>query len=293
MLFGHLSPLGDLVTSSAIIYVLSACLVGVSGGDSQLDHIYDSYPTKSSLPETVPLSPHPQFVYSHSGNVTAILHKTAHLNCRVAGIGNKTVAWIRHKDTHLLTAGRYTYTSDQRFRAIHQVLSQDYLLEISPVKASDGGLYECQISTTPIMSHYVYLFVTDPQTTILGGPALYFSEGDTINITCLVKDSPEPPNSMHWYHGDKIISYSSPRGGISQITEKGDTTASFLIIQGATSGDSGEYTCSPSNGNKAYTTLHVIQGKDPALLVTSHASQQYHHWLFIIALFDILSIIFQ
>jgi hypothetical protein len=28
---------------------------------------------------------------------------------------------------------RYTYTSDQRFRAIHQVLSEDYLLEISTI----------------------------------------------------------------------------------------------------------------------------------------------------------------
>jgi len=291
MLFVNLFPLGDLVTSRASFYVLSAYLVGVCGGSNQLDHIYDSYPTKSSLPENIPISPHPQFVYSHSGNVTAILHKRAVLNCRVSGVGNKTVSWIRHEDTHLLTAGRYTYTSDQRFRAIHQVLSQDYLLEISPVKATDGGLYECQISTTPVMSHYVYLFVSDPQTTILGGPALYFSEGDTINITCLVKDSPEPPTSMFWYHGDKDISYSSPRGGISQITEKGDITASFLLIQRATSGDSGDYTCSPSVGNQAYTTVHIIHGKDSALLVTSKANtlQHYKYCLYIIAVVYTLS----
>ena len=34
------------------------------------------------------------------------------------------VSWIRHQDTHLLTAGRYTYTSDERFRAIHKVSFQ-------------------------------------------------------------------------------------------------------------------------------------------------------------------------
>ena len=62
------------------------------------------------------------------------------------------VSWIRHQDTHLLTAGRYTYTSDERFRAIHkvscqsrspalylttlcvQVLSEDYILQIEPVQ---------------------------------------------------------------------------------------------------------------------------------------------------------------
>ena len=31
------------------------------------------------------------------------------------------VSWLRHADTHLLTAGRYTYTSDERFRAKHKV----------------------------------------------------------------------------------------------------------------------------------------------------------------------------
>ena len=39
--------------------------------------------------------------------MTAILGKPALLNCRVAGVGNKTVSWLRHEGTHLLTAGRY------------------------------------------------------------------------------------------------------------------------------------------------------------------------------------------
>ena len=44
------------------------------------------------------------------------------------------VSWLRHSDTHLLTAGRYTYTSDERFRAVHKVLSEDYILQIAPVQ---------------------------------------------------------------------------------------------------------------------------------------------------------------
>ena len=31
---------------------------------------------------------------------------------------------------------------------------------VNTAKATDGGLYECQISTTPVMSHYVYLLVS-------------------------------------------------------------------------------------------------------------------------------------
>ena len=83
---------------------LPAAFFTSSGGSYQLDHIYDS-PSHQST--TSLASPHPQFVYSHSGNVSAILNRTAKLNCRVESVSNHTVSWIRHKDTHLLTAGRW------------------------------------------------------------------------------------------------------------------------------------------------------------------------------------------
>ena len=72
------------------------------------------------------------------------------------------------------------------------------------------------------MSHYVYLevagkmnkiliifilkyiYITEPRTSILGGPDIYFAEGDTINITCLVKDSPQPPQFIFWYHNKEV-----------------------------------------------------------------------------------------
>ena len=125
------------------------------------------------------------------GNVTAILGKGALLNCRVRGIGNRTVlnnvSWIRHKDSHLLTVGRYRYISDERFRAITKVPSEDYLLQILPVKISDSGLYECQISTTPVQRHHVWLTVAEPVTEILGAPDIYIEEGVTMNLTCMVR----------------------------------------------------------------------------------------------------------
>ena len=49
------------------------------------------------------------------------------------------MSWLRHTDTHLLTAGRYTYTSDERFRAIHKVLSEDYILQIAPVQVRNNN----------------------------------------------------------------------------------------------------------------------------------------------------------
>lgn len=67
------------------------------------------------------------------------------------------VSWVRHRDIHLLTVGRYTYTSDQRFEAQHKPRSEEWALRIRSPQRRDSGQYECQISTTPPIGHPVYL----------------------------------------------------------------------------------------------------------------------------------------
>ena len=77
----------------------------------------------------------------------------------------------------LIILCRYTYTNDERFRAIHKVKSEDYMLQILPIQVqvdgftslyifyiqtfllqkADEGWFECQISSTPVISHLVYL----------------------------------------------------------------------------------------------------------------------------------------
>ena len=59
----------------------------------------------------------------------------------------------------------------------------------------------------------------------------------------------------------QIISYDSPRGGVSVITEKGDVTASFLVVQLARPSDAGIYSCSPSIGKAVSVNVHVLRGK--------------------------------
>ncbi|XP_026673022.1 uncharacterized protein LOC108629210 [Ceratina calcarata] len=116
----------------------------------------------------------PYFDLSNSKNVTTILGKTTYLNCRVKNLGNKTVvvyakanhmtlqvSWVRHRDVHLLTLGRYTYTNDQRFRPIHNAQTDDWTLEIKYPQIRDSGFYECQVSTPQHMSHIVHLNVID------------------------------------------------------------------------------------------------------------------------------------
>lgn len=56
------------------------------------------------------------------------------------------------------------------------------------------------------------------------------------------------------------INYDSPRGGVSVITEKGELTTSYLLVQRARVSDSGKYTCAPSNANPSTVSVHILSG---------------------------------
>ncbi|CAH0384174.1 unnamed protein product, partial [Bemisia tabaci] len=207
----------------------------------------------------------PSFDTSVPNNLTGLVGKTAYLNCRVKNLGNRTVSWVRHRDIHLLTVGRYTYTSDQRFEAIHSPHTEDWTLRIRYPQQKDTGIYECQISTTPPIGHPIFLNVVEPITEIVGGPDLYINQGSTINITCLVHFAPEPPPAIVWSHEQQVINFDSPRGGISLLTEKGAITSSRLLIQKASAMDSGKYECSPSNAGAATVRVHILSGEQRAM----------------------------
>ncbi|KOX75308.1 hypothetical protein WN51_14230 [Melipona quadrifasciata] len=132
-------------------------------------------------------------------------------------IDSRSVSWVRHRDIHLLTVGRYTYTSDQRFEALHLPHAEEWTLRIRYPQRKDSGIYECQISTTPPIGHPVYLtivdriktteaktFVSEPVTIIVGAPDLFVNKGSTINLTCVVRYAPEPPPMMIWSHNTEF-----------------------------------------------------------------------------------------
>jgi len=207
-----------------------------------------------------------------SPNVTGVLGKEVRLACHVEHLANKTVSWIRHRDIHLLTVGRYTYTSDQRFSAHHVPMTHFWQLRIRGLTHRDAGKYECQVSTTPPRGHQMYLSVVEPYTVVLGGPDMHVDQGSTINLTCVSKFNPTPPGDVTWYLNGKKIDYDSPRGGVSVVIEKGKWTTSHLLIQRATSKDSGIYKCAPLNAVSASINLHVLRGKNPDAWQTNSGS---------------------
>ncbi|XP_046867255.1 zwei Ig domain protein zig-8 [Drosophila willistoni] len=208
----------------------------------------------------------PTFDTTVATNITGLVGKTVNLTCRVKNLGNRTVSWVRHRDIHLLTVGRYTYTSDQRFEAMHSPHAEDWTLRIRYAQRKDSGIYECQISTTPPIGHSVYLNIVEPITEVIGGPELHINKGSTINLTCIVKFAPEPPPTVIWSHNRQVINFDSPRGGISLVTEKGVLTTSRLLVQKAIQQDSGLYTCTPSNANPTSVRVHIVDGEHPAAM---------------------------
>ena len=70
------------------------------------------------------------------------------------------VSWIKRKNVQeLLTVGLTTYANDERFQAIHFHHSEDWTLQIKYVQPRDAGLYQCQVSTHPPTSIFLFLEV--------------------------------------------------------------------------------------------------------------------------------------
>ncbi|XP_045126290.1 zwei Ig domain protein zig-8-like isoform X3 [Portunus trituberculatus] len=229
------------------------------------------------IPPPPLITDQPYFDSSMLVNQTAHVGRQAELHCRVHSIGNRTVSWIRGRDLRILTVGRYTYTTDLRYEALHQNGTNQWTLRIRSAQPRDQGTYECQVSTKPVKTFNTFLRVLEPRGEILGSPDLYVQKGSMINLTCVLHDLPEPPRYVRWYHSNKHhsnknISYSSSRGGVSLIVEKGPTTISHLLITSARVEDKGVYTCAPSNLNSTSVTLHVLNGEHPAAMQTNSAA---------------------
>ncbi|CRK88383.1 CLUMA_CG002160, isoform A [Clunio marinus] len=229
-------------------------------GYHEFDDIDD--PSDNFIPTHDPFSLDPFFDPNVNQNVTALVGKSAYLNCVVKNLGNKTVSWIRHRDLHILTVSTYTYTTDLRFQTTHHRTTDEWTLQIKWVQKRDAGSYDCQVSSQPIKSYSVDLNVIVPTAFILGGPEYYISKGSTINLTCIVKFSPDAPSHTFWHFKDKVLSFETePR--LSQFTENGETFTNYLLIRDVNVKDTGKYACAPSNAEPAFIMVHVVSGENP------------------------------
>ena len=173
------------------------------------------------------------------------------------------MSWLRYKTMHILTAGHYTYISDNRYEAIYKENTDTWVLMIKSVQLRDSGLFECQLSSLPVISYFVQLNVLEPTVEILGDDDLYVQSGSSLNLTCIIENLPSDSDVIRWIHEDRVLSYKSVMGGsgVSIWTEKGDISVSSLIIHKLGTTDGGTYTCLPGDLQAATINVHVLKGK--------------------------------
>lgn len=121
---------------------------------------------------------------------------------------------MRHRDVHLLTVGRYTYTSDQRFRAIHQPHSEDWTLQLKYPQHRDSGVYECQISSTPHISHFIHL-------TVIGIYFISFMNDTILNICYYYKQTIKFIYQFRTFTASRLLTFGIIHTSIKQSNVAG------------------------------------------------------------------------
>ncbi|XP_037074493.1 Down syndrome cell adhesion molecule-like protein 1 homolog [Pollicipes pollicipes] len=174
------------------------------------------------------------------------------------------VSWVRQRDLKILTVGKFTYTSDHRFTAVHAPGSEEWVLKITSPRREDSGVYECQVSVEPTMSQPLQLDVVESRAVIDGPRELYLKRGSSINLTCTVMAAPEPPEHIFWHINNMVIKYTE-RGGIYVVTNRRARTSTLLVAR-ATSRDSGNYSCRPSMAHMDTVLVHILDGEHPAAM---------------------------
>jgi len=246
-------------------------------------------------PDTVEVYEPPRFGPSAT-NYTVPKEGTAHLHCPVQMHGDipisfPLVSWVRLSDWHILTNGVVSYTKDDRISVLYREGSFDWILQIKFAQLQDAGAYECQISVpTGTISRKVQLHVFHPESYILVGnnsaPSYEFhvKQGSPITLTCTIPLTQEgtPPQYIFWYQNQHMVNYDSERA-VTVTTysqEKGSDnprTESKLSIAKAGKRDEGNYTCSPSNAEKATVIIFVSRGDHASAKKITEKNGELNH----------------
>ncbi|XP_018325050.1 netrin receptor DCC-like [Agrilus planipennis] len=262
--------------TGVLIALLFSCLINLEAKHSVKSIHRRSYNHRrknqdDSSTNIVKAQSNPENVFITSNNtiVTAQAGGTAILPCIIRKSNTGVVSWIRRHDYRLLTVGLLTYIADNRFMVEHIRHLQNWGLLIKPVRSSDAGLYECQVSLHPSSSIFVELKVTKVVAEILGAPDLHLNAGSTLQLVCSLIHSTEPPTYVFWYHESRMINYDSG------VTVLPNHSSSVLLVHDVDKSHNGNYTCSPSNAKPSSIYVHVLNAtaeEQPAAMQHANAS---------------------
>ncbi|CAM2710952.1 unnamed protein product [Rotaria socialis] len=189
-------------------------------------------------------------ILTQSYNQTLNISDTAILTCHVENLGYHHVTWLKYDPTTTtylpLTVSEHVFISDTRYFVSSYSTSSDssyWNLEISNLKLSDEGIYECKISNRRASaSIQINLQVQIPMT--IKPSRLYVEPGSSVELDCIIYNI--NTSSITWHfsslnHTDKLNIYHY------DIYEKfyndKNTSKSQLIIRHAQPYHSGLWTC--------------------------------------------------
>jgi hypothetical protein len=100
-------------------------------------------------------------------------------------------------------------------------------------------------------------FISEPKVIIPGGSIQYATSGSGVGLECLVSGLRNPPLSLYWEKGNKVVT-AKERPGVSLETEKLAGVSRIRLYIGSTVlADTGNYTC-VSDTAKTETVLLVV-----------------------------------
>ncbi|XP_076059413.1 hemicentin-1-like [Oratosquilla oratoria] len=191
--------------------------------------------------------------------------RVAYVTCRINYLGNRVVTWMRQRDAHILTVGLFSYTTDQRFTALHAEGSGDWVLKITSAQVRDSGIYECQVSTEPKISKPFNLTVVDPVGVIEGSRDIHTSSGNTINVSCTTNVAEHVPIPLYWFHNGRPLHLGNNKSGITTMLGPGGRSLR-LVISKVQPWHSGNYTCVPEGATPISVSVYVLLGEVPAAM---------------------------
>ena len=162
----------------------------------------------------------------------------------------------------ILLHGTEPYINDIRYTGIHDSKEDVWILRIEGVRKKDGGVYECQLSSLPVISHTVNLLVLDTKVDIVGDEELYVQTGSSLTLVCVVENA--------FLEGNRLVVWNKGKSVIKKES-LGKSLKSDLTIDNAETSSEGVYECKVPGVGSAHIYLHVLDRDRIGLLQTSSA----------------------
>jgi len=238
--------------------------------------------SRSHSQPDVDLSRPPELLPHHQVNISVPTGAAVRLHCTVTNVENQAVSWIRLSDYQILTNGLKTFTTDRRFSLLHSPGGSEWTLKIQSVKPRDQGGYQCQAATpSGVRTLSSWLWVNKPTASILGSREKHVNLGDSVTITCELRDNVGQPEFVFWYHNSSMINFQP---GVTVSTSilgpdteslwvaPPNTTVSKLTIEQTRQDHAGNYTCAPSNMLSDTIRLSISKDSGQTLHKREHST---------------------